>query len=94
MRFAPGSSSFSTSTRLAQSSVAMNVMPVMLRPGFDRLSAKPATTGSPLKAKTTGSWFRAGLVKSLEGPRETSTSIRSATSSSTSAGSRVKSLSA
>ena len=57
-----GTSSLSTSTRLAESSSAMNVMPVMLRPGLARLSAKPAATGSPLYANTTGTRAVTGLV--------------------------------
>ena len=32
----------------------MNVTPVMFLPGRNRLRAKPAVTGSPLEAKTTG----------------------------------------
>ena len=43
-----GTSSLSSSTRLLESSSAMKVMPVMLRPGLARLSANPAATGSPL----------------------------------------------
>jgi len=40
----------------------MNVMPVMLRPGLARLFAKPAATGSPLYANTTGTRAVTGLV--------------------------------
>lgn len=43
-----GTISLRISTRLAESSSAMKVNPVMLRPGRARLSAKPAATGSPL----------------------------------------------
>ena len=62
MRFACGMSSFSTATRLAESSSAMKVRPVMLRPGFARLSAKPAATGSPLKMNTMGTRSRSALA--------------------------------
>ena len=57
MRLAPGSRSFSTSTRFAHSSIAMNVMPVMLRPGFrqavresggDRVAAVDEHDGNPV----------------------------------------------
>ena len=94
MRVAFGSSSFSTSTRLAANSSAMKVMPVMSRPGLRRLSANPASTGSPLNANTTGMRARTLFVKTVDGPRDTSTSMRSAASSSTSRGRRVKSPSA
>jgi hypothetical protein len=39
----------------------MNVIPVMLRPGRLRLSAKPAAIGSPLNANTTGTRDRSGF---------------------------------
>ena len=66
---APGTSSLRTSTRLADSSSAMNVIPVMLSPGRARLFAKPDSTGSPLYAKTTGTLARIAFAKSVTGGR-------------------------
>ena len=45
----PDTMSRRISSRLLFSSAAISVTPVMLPRGRDRLSAKPADTGSPLK---------------------------------------------
>src|SRR5215217_140184 len=48
----PGTISRSSSSLLTFISADINVMPVMLLCGRDRLSAKPAVTGSPLVTYT------------------------------------------
>ena len=61
----PGTSSRASPIRLGLSSIDMKLMPVALPPGIaPAKSITPATTGSPLKANTTGT---AGLARMTSG---------------------------
>ena len=82
--------SFSRWSRLAVSSVARRLAPVMFPPGRARLAMKPAAIGSPTAAMTIGMVlvvFRAASVDSVPAVKMTSTLLW--TRSAASAGKRL-----
>ena len=90
MRAAPGTASFSISSRLPASCGEKKDKPVMLPPGRARLAARPSCTGSPTAAKTIGIVVVARFAASAASvpPAVTMISTLRATSSAARAGNR------
>ena len=92
-RVAPGTASFRSSSRLALSSVAGSVIPVMFPPGRARLVTKPVPTASPAATNTIGMVEVASFAALAEGaPSVSSRSMLRPTSSVASAGSAARSF--